>query len=130
MKLKNLISLIYKINLPKDLLNIIIDYSGLIKNYFGSVILSQIISYKKDTLGGFNFNSLEEFHYIRNLNTYFINNFVTDKFNTVVIEKNYYKHDNSINYIISFEESWDYVYNLKKAYPRYVSPFTIRLNSS
>ena len=109
MKLKKIISLIYKFNLPKEIIDLIIDYSGIIKTYYTSNVLSYLWLYKKDTYGGFNYNSLYEFHSLRKLSTYFVNNFIADEYNPVTIEKNYYSHDTSINYVICFEESWCYV---------------------
>jgi hypothetical protein len=110
MKLKNIISLINKLKLPKELLYMIIDYSGIMKDYYSDNVLSHLILYKKDTFGGFNYNSLYEFHNIRELYTYFVNNLNIDKYNPVTIEKNYYAHDNSTNYLICFKPSWVNVY--------------------
>lgn len=109
MKLKKNISLIYKFNLPIEIIDLIMDYSNIIKDYYSNHVLSYLLLHKKDTFGGFNYNSLDEYHYSRKLNTYFINNFIADKYNPVSIEKNYYSYDNSINYVICFEESWCYV---------------------
>ena len=81
MKLKKTINLINKIDLPTELINIIINYSGVIKDYYSSEVLSYLWLHKKDSKNGFTFNTLEDFQiYLK-----YINDKVTDKYNTVTI---------------------------------------------
>ena len=56
MKLNNIISLINDFNLPLELIKIILDYSGIIKDYFSNYVLSCLYLYEKNTLGGFAFS--------------------------------------------------------------------------
>jgi hypothetical protein len=109
MKLNKIISLINSFNLPLELIKIILDYSGIIKDYFSNYVLSYLYYYEKNTFGGFAFSSLKEFHYVRSLNLYFYKKSVINVYNPITIEKNYYSHDNSTNYYICFEGSWGYV---------------------